>query len=152
MNTSVIVAIIGAIVSVIVAFIANRYTSQTARDAQRSTRELDQRKLDVESWKEQYQGWKDDALKLRTLREEDIKGFEVKATDFQEQINELRGQMDWMKEDRLRDQAYLFSVNAWCRSVVALLRDAGIPYPPPPTGLDSTVPTPLPEPTYRPDS
>jgi uncharacterized membrane-anchored protein YhcB (DUF1043 family) len=140
MSESLVVAGIGALVSIAVAIIANRYTSRTARQAQETTAELEDRKLDASTWKEQYQGWKDDAIKLRELREQDRKDFETSINECKGLINELRAQIDWMKEDRMRDQAYLYSVNAWCRAVVVLLRDAGIPYPPPPRGLDATDP------------
>src|SRR5206468_2644409 len=99
-NASIIVATIGLIGSVTAVLIANRYTARTARRAAETTERMEERKLDASTWKDQYEGWREDALKLRELRdadqaryEQDRQRWEAKLTDCAINIEKLQGQM-----------------------------------------------------------
>ena len=147
MNASIIVATIGLIGSVTAVLIANRYTARTARRAAETTERMEERKLDASTWKDQYEGWREDALKLRELRDADQARYEADRLRWEAKINEcaikvdqLSGQMAVVARERAQEQAYLDALVAWCRIVVQLLRQAGIAYPPLPPGVSDTDP------------
>jgi hypothetical protein len=146
-NTSIIVAVLGLIGSVAAVIIANRYTARTARRAADATERMEERKLDASTWKDQYEGWREDALKLRELRdadqaryENDRAHWEAKLNECNAKIDQLQQQMAVVARERVQEQAYLDALVAWCRVVVALLRQAGIAYPPVPPGITDTDP------------
>lgn len=147
MNPSIVVAAIGLFGSVVAVVIANRYTARTARRAADMTERMEERKLDASTWKDQYEGWREDALKLRELRdadqaryEADRERWETKLTECASKIDLMQHQLALINSERAQEQAYLEAVVAWCRTVVNLLIQAGIAYPPPPPGIADTDP------------
>jgi hypothetical protein len=147
MNTSIVVAVLGLIGSVAAVYIANRYTARTARRAADATERMEERKLDASTWKDQYEGWREDALKLRELRdadqaryEADRERWETKINDCVEKIDRMQAQLAVVARERAQEQAYLDALVAWCRIVVQLLRQAGVAYPPVPPGITDTDP------------
>jgi hypothetical protein len=103
---------------------------------------MEERKLDASTWKEQYEGWREDAIKLRQLRDEDQAKYETDRERWEDKINDCTVKIERMEErlalinrERAQEQHYLESVVAWCRVVVRLLHEAGIAYPPAPPGI-----------------
>jgi hypothetical protein len=147
MDASIVVAVLGLVGSVTAVVIANRYTSRTARKAAQATERMEERKLDASTWKDQYEGWREDALKLRELRdadqaryEADRERWETKINDCVEKIDRMQAQLAVVARERAQEQAYLDALVAWCRIVVQLLRQAGVAYPPVPPGITDTDP------------
>jgi uncharacterized membrane-anchored protein YhcB (DUF1043 family) len=142
MDSSIWIAVIGGAVAVLVAYITSRYTNRAAKDAQQQTRELEEKKLDSSTWQAQVSGWREDALKLRELRDADRREFETeiaechqKMDETQDQVRQLREALDVVMGERARERAYLIQVQSWCRQIVVLLKGSGIQYPPAPPGL-----------------
>lgn len=147
MNPSIVVAAIGLFGSVVAVVIANRYTSRTARRAADMTERMEERKLDASTWKDQYEGWREDALKLRELRDADQARYETDRARLEDKLTECAAKVDRVHDqlvrinaERAQEQAYLEAVVAWCRTVVNLLIKAGVAYPPPPPGIADTDP------------
>lgn len=150
MNPSVLIAIIGAVASLGGVAVAQRVTSRNARKAAETTERLEARKLDEAGWQAQYAGWKDDALKLRELRDRDQEKYESDRTKLEQRLSEQAEKLGTMETKlteivraRAQEQAYLDSILSWCRVVVVLLRQANIAYPPVPPGVTDPAP-PLP--------
>src|SRR5438270_4762714 len=143
MNTSVLIAIIGAVASVVGVIIAQRVTARNATKASETTERLEERKLDQAGWAAQYAGWKDDALKLREQRDRDQERYEQDRIKFEARLAEMDAKLTEIVRARAQEQAYLDSLLSWCRVVVVLLRQAGISFPPLPPGV-TAPPPPLP--------
>src|SRR5437899_717365 len=105
MNPSIVVAAIGLFGSVVAVVIANRYTARTARRAADMTERMEERKLDASTWKDQYEGWREDALKLRELRDADQARYETDRARLEAKLTECAA-----KVDRVHDQ--LVRINA----------------------------------------
>lgn len=142
MDTAIIIAVIGLVGSLGGVYLAQRITARTARQAAQTTAELETRKLDQATWQEQYQGWRDDALKLRELlsaqedrAREDRERSEQRISDLDKRLQILTRRLDDIQRERAKERAQLDSIISWCRVVVVLLRQAGVAYPPLPPGV-----------------
>jgi uncharacterized membrane-anchored protein YhcB (DUF1043 family) len=137
---SVIIAILGVVSSLGVVVIANRYTARTARAAQETTAEIEEKKLDAASWKDQVESWRSDVKELREQRAADSRRFEEQLARQATRIDELTATVERQSGEIMRDRAHVTALVSWGRRVVALLREAGIAFPPPPPGVADTDP------------
>lgn len=140
MDTSLVVALVGLVTSLGGIFIANRYTARTARQAQTTTAEIEQKKLDVASWQDQVKSWRDDVQTLREQRAADKAEYDREISKCNVRITELEEGRRADARQRAETQAHLDAVVAWGRMVVMLLHRAGIAYPAPPPGIQDTDP------------
>jgi hypothetical protein len=148
MNTSIIVAVLGLIGSVAAVIIANRYTARTARRAADATERMEERKLDASTWKDQYEGWREDALKLRELRDADQARYEADRAALGSQAQRVqrqdrpapgRSSPSWPGSGRRSRRTWTRwspGAGSWWH----LLRQAGVAYPPVPPGITDTDP------------
>jgi type II secretory pathway pseudopilin PulG len=139
-DPSVVIAIVGAIASIGGIFVANRYTSRIAKNAQIATQQIEEKKLDVASWQDQVKSWRDDVKQLRELRVQD-------RTEYENELHKAMTRIDALEEarradarERAADRAIIDAMGAWGRVVVAILNKAEIVYPMPPPGIADTDP------------
>lgn len=140
MDPSVLIAVIGAIASIIGIIMANRYTTRIAKNAQLATQQIEEKKLDVASWQEQVKSWRDDVKQLRELRIQDRNEYEIELHKAMARIDVLEQARIVDARERAQDRANLDALRAWGRVVVSLLRSANVVYPPPPPGIADTDP------------
>jgi uncharacterized membrane-anchored protein YhcB (DUF1043 family) len=137
MDPGVIVAVIGGVLSLTGVWLANRYTSRTAREAQITTAQIESRKLDIQTWKEQVELWRNDALKMRERLDEYEKEAREHRAECRTQIQQLEDAIEREQEARSIERAQLDALMAWARVVVGILRRGEIPFPAPP-GIERT--------------
>lgn len=129
MDGSSIVSIVVALLSVAGVYIANRYTSKSAQAAQETTQQIEMAKLETA----RTEGWRADNIELRKQREEDRKTYESN-------MREIVNRVEMLELDQKVSQRERQSIVAWARRIVDLLKESGIPYPPPPPGIMDTDP------------
>lgn len=140
MDSSVIIAIIALVSSLGGIVVASRYTARTARQAQETTKLIEEKKLDASSWQEQVKSWRDDVRQLRELRAQDRADHETEMSKCMTRIDNLEEARRRDAQERARDRAHLDAFVSWSRMVAKLLRQADIAYPPPPPGVEDTSP------------
>ena len=140
MDVSVILAVIAMVSSLGGIVVANRYTARTAREAQRQSAEIEEKKLDSASWKESVNNWKDDVQQLRAARREDQVQYENDLSKLQSRLDALDEELKIVNRARAFDRAQIDAMVAWGRVVVAMMRNADIPFPPAPPGVAESIP------------
>ena len=140
MDPSVVIAIVGAIASIVGIFIANRYTTRIAKNAQLATQQIEEKKLDVASWQEQVKSWRDDVKQLRELRVQDRTEYENELHKAMARIDALEDARRIDARERASDRATMDAMRAWGRVVVGILTRADIVFPMPPPGISDTDP------------
>lgn len=105
------------------------------RYAAKRTAQIEERKVDFATYKEQVDGWRRDVNELRRDRDEDRK---IHAAE----IGRLRHRIDQLEQDREQDRERirrlsedLLKISTWARELVRLLEHAQIDFPPSPVDL-----------------
>lgn len=109
--------------------VANRYTAKTAREAQKTTAQTELAKLDIQRINE----WRGDTESLRRQRLEDKQAFDKELSEMKARLGDLEVENRQARTERV---AFV----AWARSIVMVLRERDVPYPPPPLGVLDTGP------------
>jgi flagellar biosynthesis GTPase FlhF len=127
--------------------IVQRVTSRNARRATELQKENEERKNSLEQAKQ----WRDDTVELRKQRDEDRREYEVDREEWRsemramrEEVASLRQQVENMTTERRDAEDLIESLTRWCKVVVVLLRQHGIPYPTLPQGITDTNPRGIP--------
>lgn len=150
-DPSVIVAIIALVSSIGGIFIANKFTARSARDAQSKAATVEQNKLDEQRRQSLMDNMQEeinriDEMRRRdrqeyiTIRDEDKEAFEAHRKDCAERISLLEDEQRRLRRERNTLSGRVDDLILWSRAVVRVMRNAGITYPPPPPGVDSTDP------------
>jgi septal ring factor EnvC (AmiA/AmiB activator) len=138
MDPGVVVAVIGGVLSLTGVWLANRFTSRTAREAQITTAQIESRKLDIQTWKEQVELWRGDALKMRERMNEFERESREHRDECRRQIQDLEEAIEREQDARVEERVQLDALMAWAKVVVGILRSGKIPYPVPPPGVDDS--------------
>lgn len=139
-TVQVLIAVLGVIGTLGGVYVANRFTARTARAAQQTTAEIEAKKFDAASWKDQVDSWRADVKELREQRDADARRFAEQLGRMQGRIDELAATVERQAGEIMRDRQHVTALVSWGRQVVALLREAGITFPPPPPGVADTDP------------
>lgn len=138
----IIAALMGALGTILGVTITNFVSSRTARRSAELTATVQTREIEQQGWQQHYEAWKDEALQLRRLRDEDQQRYEAnrrnleaRFAEMSEKVNAMETRMTTMTRERAEERVFLEAIIAWCRVVVRLLREAGIAYPPLPPGV-----------------
>ena len=107
--------------------VANRYTAKTAREAQKTTAQTELAKLDIQ----RIQDWRADNQALRQQRIED-------KHEFDKEIGEMKARLGDLEVENRQARTERIAFVSWARSIVLVLQDRQIPYPPPPVGVLDT--------------
>ena len=151
MDSAVVVAIVMAGASVVVALVGGGYTFRAARRNAEATREVERDKLSTASWEAQVKSWREDVVTLREQRAKDLAAYELHMRDCSEQIKSLTIRVDNLvrqrtdderrhRRERLDLERRVDGLTAWGRQVVAVMRERGVPFPTPPPGVVDTDP------------
>lgn len=120
------------------------YTARSARAANRETSQ-------ITGWRDQVASWRADVEQLRRERREDEERFEserradLKRHEAEREEDRRRAasevarchaRIDELTRTMEEWQAERREFIAWARTVVALMRDRGLAFPPPPRGIE----------------
>jgi uncharacterized membrane-anchored protein YhcB (DUF1043 family) len=128
------VAIVGAIASIAVAVIANRFASRSARAAQRRTAEIERTKVDAEAYGRARESY-DAALATQDRRIRELTA--AMDSEYRSEIAECKSRIRELEEARKQDRRTLLTVAVWARQILVILRSHEIEFPPPPPELDA---------------
>jgi septal ring factor EnvC (AmiA/AmiB activator) len=131
------VAIVGAIASIAVAVIANRFASRSARAAQRRTAEIERTKVDAEAYGRARESY-DAALATQDRRIRELTAaMDSDRREYRSEIAECKSRIRELEEARKQDRRTLLTVAVWARQILVILRSHEIEFPPPPPELDA---------------
>lgn len=136
MDSTITIAVIGAIASILVAVIANRYTSRAATNAQRRTQEMETTKVDAEAYKRARENY-DAALETQAHRIEELqRQIAEDRGEYRQAIADCKERIRELEEARRNDQLKIRALISYLRDLVALLRINSIDFPSPPVELE----------------
>jgi uncharacterized membrane-anchored protein YhcB (DUF1043 family) len=139
MDPTLGVAIIGAIASILIAVIANRFTSRSAMAAQRRAQEMETTKVDAEAYKRARENY-DAALEAQNGR---IASLQLEMSEdrgeYRQAIADLKERIRELEAARRNDQLKIRTLIAYMRDLIALLRVNHIEIPVMPTELDMEI-------------
>jgi hypothetical protein len=154
-DTTVIIAIIAAIASVIAGIGGPVLAWRAARSGQKATRDIETRKIE----QSQAESWRQDAVLLRAQMKEDREQAEAEIKRIEERltaecdgkVGALNQRLDEMirtaamMEGRHRRELTAIEIRlegtvAWIRAVVPIMREQGITFPAVPPGIIETDP------------
>jgi hypothetical protein len=125
MNSSEIVSLAISIVGFLGVFVAQKFTSRTAKSAQEITAAAELAKVN----QARDDGWRQDNIELRKQRAE-----------AEARLDALSERVDSLEEANRHFAREKNDFVIWARKIVDLLKNSGIPYPPAPPGILDTDP------------
>ncbi len=136
MDSPLVVAFIGAIGSVIAVFIANRFTSRSARRAQRQAAEIERTKVDAQAYARARESY-DAALATQTRRIAELQEEMVgDRAEYRSEIADCRSRIRELDEARRSDRNRMRALGEYVRVLIGVLRQHDIPFPAMPVELD----------------
>lgn len=136
-DASIIVAIIALIGTVGGVFIANKYTSNAAREAAAKSAVVEQSKLDEQRRQYLMDNMQEEITRLNDMRRKDREEFETRLSEMNTRMTVIATEHDQYRRERSFLQQQVDSLVMWSRAVVRVMRNAGVQYPPPPSGVDT---------------
>lgn len=133
----------GTVITAFIAYLGVRYTQRLVSKASDATARLEQSKVDASAYgraRESYEA------AMRTQSEQigdlsrQVAELRHNAREDHAEMEELRDRIEKLEVARRADRTTIQALSTYIRALVLLLRQAGVPYPPPPVALSETDP------------
>lgn len=124
---------VGSILVAMLGLVGVVYTVRGARDANQRSEQTVAWKAQIDALQKRADSWRDDVDALRADRDED-------RARHAEEIAAVREDLTKIQKQATEDRLARYELVHWARAVMALLRQAGITFPPPPPGVADTDP------------
>lgn len=135
-QSALLVAIVGAVASVAVAVIANRFTARSAAAAQRRAASIERTKVDAEAYRRARESY-DAALATQEKRIEQLQtDMAEDRGEYRAEIAECKARIRELEEARRGDRLQIRTLALYARGLIGILRAHEIEYPTPPPEMD----------------
>lgn len=136
MDSPLVVALLGALGSIIAVFIANRFTTRSARKAQERAAEIESTKVDAQAYERARESY-DAALTTQTRRIVDLQKEMVDdRAEYRSEIADCRARIRELDQARRDDREHIRALVAYLRVLIGILRKHDIAFPDPPAQMD----------------
>lgn len=136
MDPAIVVAFVGALGSVFAVFVANRFTSRSARAAQKQAAEIERTKVDALAYQRARESY-DAALKAQELRIQQLQSEMAEDRgEYRAEIADCKSRIRELEDARRMDQLRIRTLVEYMRTLIQILRSHQIDYPLPPAEMD----------------
>lgn len=136
MDSPLIVALMGALGSVLAVVIANRFTTRSARKAQQQSSDIERTKVDAQAYERARENY-DAALTTQGRRIVDLqKELADDRAESRSEIADCRARIRELDLARRSDRERIRALAAYLRTLIAILRQHDITFPTPPAEMD----------------